>query len=152
MPGQMWRRRDRFAIGSRKSDCTKSEFRRRMSRTFSGSQEYLYAPHHGRARIAASSPCNDSSKRRKRTCARMRTPCLIDSTYCYISTPAPDGADRREERVVHCDQPCTARAAELSNSASTTLRNGVNGEARPSAENGPARSVQAEQWQGAAIK
>ena len=41
--------------------------------------------------------------------------------------------------------------AELSNNASTTLRNGVNGEARPSAENGPARSMQAEQWQGAAL-
>ena len=108
MPGQMGRRRNRFAAGSRKSDCSNSGFRRRMSRTVSESQEYLYAPRHGRARIAASSPCSDGSKR-KCTCARMRTPCLIDLKYCYISTPARDGADRREERVVHCDQPCTAR-------------------------------------------
>ncbi len=107
MPGQMRRRQDRFAIGSKKCDCSKSGFRRMMSCTVSESQEYLYAPHHGRARNTALSLCNDGSKRRKCPCARMRTPCLIDLTYCYISTPARDGADRREERVVHCDQPCT---------------------------------------------
>jgi hypothetical protein len=41
--------------------------------------------------------------------------------------------------------------AELSSSASTTLRNGVNRDARTCVENGPARPVQTEQWQGAAI-
>jgi hypothetical protein len=151
MPGQTRRRRDRFAIGSKKSDCSKSGLRRRMSRKVSESQEYLHTPHHGRARIAALSLCNDGSKRRKCPCARMRTPCLIDLKYCYISTPARDGADRREESVGHCALPCTVRAGRAVEQCLDHPEE--RGQSRGSTKRGerPARPVQAEQWQGASI-
>ena len=109
MRGQLWRWRDRFAAGSRKSDCTKSGFRRRMSRTVSGSQESLYAPHHGRARIAASSPCSDNSlSAHAQGCTHSlsnRLDVLLHQHTCSRRRRQARGTCRSLRPTMHCPRP-----------------------------------------------